>query len=350
MRPDLLYIIILEVGMKKSKSIDVICDLLIFSIMLCLLVVPFLTSKDASAQARAANEDSSQGIYNVLFLGRDDAAQLSDVIILASLNVANGDVCVMQIPRDTYFDYGSQSVKINGAPRTLGAEKFASELGNALGINIDYYLSLSLDDVKEIVDAISGVEIDVPTDMTYEDPYQKLSIELKAGRQVLNGAQALGFLRYRSGYAMGDLGRLDAQKLFLNAFCKRVGEIKNPVAIYNLINLFCTRARTNINEQSILSLGLKLSKAKNGEVTYLTSPGEAVQCESSGAWYYILSRESMAEALAEHFGADFSKKDFDISNNFVDKRNKSFYDIYNKRCDYIIYSADDVENNQININ
>ena len=54
--------------------------------------------------------------------------------------------------------------------------------------------------------------------------------------------------------------------------------------------------------------------------------------------------------LKNHFGMKIDENDFDIDNKFVDNQVKSFYDIYNKHFDYKIYSADAINNNQININ
>ena len=97
-------------------------------------------------------------------------------------------------------------------------------------------------------------------------------------------------------------------------------------------------------------MGLKYKKLKGATVRYMTAPGEAVQDAQSGAWYYVLSRESSADVLSKWFGLRVDKKDFDKDNKFVDKDDKSFYDIYNKYCEVKIYSADDVENNEVNIN
>ena len=88
-------------------------------------------------------------------------------------------------------------------------------------------------------------------------------------------------------------------------------------------------------------------KAKGGTVSYVTSPGEAIQSEESGAWYYILSKSSMTEILRSRF---YGVENFDEQTKFVDKDKKSFYDIYNKNCEVRIYTADDIENNKININ
>ena len=215
---------------------------------------------------------------------------------------------------------------------------------------MDYYFELKLSTLKKIVDAISGVEIDIPMDMDYDDPAQNLSIHLKRGKNVLSGEDAIKFIRFRSGYVTGDIGRLDAQKLFLNAFIKRLGEQKNPITLFNIFRLVCSEGKTNISEQELISLATKSSSNKEGGNTYyITAPGEAVQSEQSGAWYYVLSKPSMQEIMCNYFGVS-KEKSFDIDYKFVDKRVKSFYDIYEKRCEYKIYGADDLENNQININ
>ena len=337
--------------MKKNKSISPISVVIILVVMVSIISIAFLHENNKSIKARAANNVSGNDHYNIIFLGRDAAANLSDVLMLVSLDMTSGDVNIMQIPRDAYFNIGSErGSRINTAPRQLGVDKFASALGEAMGINIDFYISLDLDTVKEMVDLVSGIEIDIPMDMEYNDPAQGLSINLKKGKRVLNGEEALSFLRFRSGYLTGDLGRLDAQKLFLNALGKRVGEIKNPIVVYNLFKLISSKGITNIGEQEIISLGIKCAKLKGGQAYYLTAPGEAIQSEQSGAWYYILSKPSLEEILKARFGATKQEKSFDKDNKFVDKRVKSFYDIYNKRYDYKIYSAKEIENSEININ
>lgn len=336
--------------MKKLGIMNLYIFLLVA--LLIVIVIAALSSgwgDDGDIADTLTNSDA-QEIYNFLLLGKDTAAGLCDVLILTSVNVQNGDVCVMQMPRDTYFNYTDGTYKkINGAPNLLGTAAFTESLAEAMGIRIDYYLSLDLETVARMVDLMSGIVVNIPTDMDYDDPAQGLSIHLKAGEQTLNGAEAVGFLRYRSGYVTGDLGRIDAQKLFMNAFAERLCEMKDPSVLYNLFKLVCS-GDSNINEQEIISIGMKCSKARDGKVSYLTAPGEAVQSEKSGAWYYVLSRSSMTDVLVGHFGLASAEKHFDKDNKFVDNHNKSFYDIYNRHCDYNIYTADDIENNEININ
>lgn len=311
------------------------------------------TEKETDGQrAIAAKSVDSKDVINILALGRDDAANLCDVVLLASINLAAGEFNVLQIPRDTLFEYGEEHYgKINAAPNMYGSvSAFKDALAEALGVNIDYYLAVDLKTVAELVDTLSGVEIEVPMDMDYDDASQNLSIHLKAGKQILNGKEAIQFLRYRSGYVTGDLGRMDAHKTFFNAFVKRIEESGNTGVLLKLLKVITSRSETNLNDGALLSIVLKCSQKRPDKTYYVTAPGEAIRSETSGAWYYVLSQSSNAELLSERFGLKGDRNDFDKSNKFVDKRVKSFYDIYNKHCEYKIYSAKDVDNNLININ
>lgn len=335
------------------KNISLIKIMLIAFALLGIIIVfaaiSTLGGNETETTDTVKNADG-QDIYNLLVLGNDSEAKLSDVIMLVSLNVTNGDAYVMQIPRDTYFNYTDESYKkINGAPRELGTEGFCNFLSESLGVNIDFYLSLTLDTVGKMVDTLGGIELDVPRDMDYDDPSQNLSIHIKAGEQTLDGASAVQFLRYRSGYVTGDLGRVNAQKLFMAAFIERLDENKNPAKIFRLFKLLAQNCDTNITEQDVMRIASVATRYADGEVFYVTAPGEAIQSQKSGAWYYVLSRKSMSELLSNYFGAKPGENIFDKDNKFVDKQVKSFYDIYEKRCEYKIYSDDDIDNNLIDI-
>ncbi len=334
-------------GLKLSNLVSVMIVILIMLAIVTVLFVTMSAKEDNSTDA--LKRTSGQSIYNFLILGRDSAAGLCDMIMIASINTGSGDVNFLQIPRDTYFNCSEGTYKkMNGAHNSLGSAKsFSQELAKALGIKIDYYLSFDLDTVAQIVDTVKGIKVNVPFDMDYDDPAQKLSIHLKKGEQELDGKTAIQFLRYRSGYVTGDLGRIDAQKLFLNSFAKRIIEIGNPFALYNVFKLICNKGETNLKEQDLISIGIKCAKTQGGEVYYMTAPGEAIQSDISGAWYYILSASSNVKILSERFGMS---EIFDKDNKFVDKNVKSFFDIYNKTCEVKIYTADEIDSNEININ
>ena len=186
-----------------------------------------------------------QDVYNFLVLGVDRAANLSDVIMVISYDIAKQDIHVLSLPRDTYINVGSSYHKLNayfsasynrsasrGTERYRDAiESMASFIENSLCIRLDRYICMDTAGFREIIDAIGGVDMDVPFDMDYEDPEQNLYIHLKAGYQHLDGEKAEQFVRYRSGYLEGDIGRISAQRLFLTALVRQVKTSLDGIAV-----------------------------------------------------------------------------------------------------------------------
>lgn len=342
--------------MKNRSVFGVfLCVLTLILASFALICAPLVRGVDE----RNANEDygamrifgDDKERYTVLVLGRDMAASLCDVMMLASIDLGSGDVTLLQIPRDTYFNCSAGDHKrINAAAATLGgASELKRELSDAMGIEIDNYFSFDMDTVARIVDLMSGVELEVPVDMDHEDPASGLSIHLGAGHKRLNGAEAVQFLRYRSGYIEGDLGRMDAQKLFLNAFIKRMGALRDPIALINIFKTVCSRADTDISERELISLGLGLAHLSDGEVSFMSAPGKAIRSDESGAWYYVLSRSGMQRALAVGFGIS-ENTIFDKNEKFVDKERRSFYDIYDSWCEPRVYRTQDIDDGKLIIN
>ncbi len=162
---------------------------------------------------------------NILMLGVNPP--LTDTIMLLSFDTENKHLDVISVPRDTYYHrdgYDSDAEnKINAAYKgnPVNSAKAVSDV--LLGMPINYYVVLEYDDVKEIVDTMGGVPVtvDVKGGMHYRDPYDKppLVIDIPEGDVLLDGEHAVQFLRYRKGYAEGDLGRVKAQQQFIrNAF------------------------------------------------------------------------------------------------------------------------------------
>ncbi|MFV0516084.1 MAG: LCP family protein [Aminipila sp.] len=163
---------------------------------------------------------------NILVLGDNDG--LTDTIMLASYDMKNQSIDVISVPRDTYFPRpkykGAATQKINavyGSEGAVGTAKAVSE--TLMGIPINYYAVIEFSDVEKIVDKIGGVPMDIPFTMKYDDPYDKppLHIYIEKGPQTLDGKKAVQFLRYRKGYAEGDIGRVKAQQDFIKSAVKQ---------------------------------------------------------------------------------------------------------------------------------
>lgn len=280
--------------------------------------------------------------YRVLILGKDDAAELTDVMMLASFDLETPSLSVMQIPRDTYLAYTTANYKkINGAVRSLGGEDALCDfLGKALGVSIDGYVSFDLAFVEDVVDMLGGVEVDVPFDMDYDDPYQELSIHLKKGLQTLSGREATHFIRYRSGYLRGDLGRIDAQKLFVASFLRAFLAKGDGGDLPRAAMLVAKYLRTDMRVDTLVALTGIVKRVSPADVTLLTLPGEEVQSQYSGAWYYVLSRSGMREVMERFLGADGSV--FDSQRQFVDQKRSSFREIYEKNIPPEAYTAEEL--------
>lgn len=268
-------------------------------------------------------------VTRILVLGCDRSAALTDSILLLSVESPSGNVRVLQIPRDTYAAYTDRDYKkLNGAYSLLGMGGVKQLLSRALGVQIDYAAVLDLDCVSELVNAVGGVDVEVTQTMQYSDPEQDLFIDLRPGMQHLNGTQAEHFLRFRSGYANADLGRMDAQKRFLQAYIAK----SQTVGASGLLQIFWAilpHLQTDLPIQEVIRLVHVLPQAELSDVPMLTAPGEAVQ-GSSGAWYYSINRAGMIRAVNEYLlpNVPVTEENFDPDRLFDRADFPEFHRIY----------------------
>ncbi|MDR3224905.1 MAG: LCP family protein [Clostridiales Family XIII bacterium] len=166
---------------------------------------------------------------NILLFGntidKNEAYGLTDTIMLGSFDPDTKKFDVISVPRDTYYEredyaYGGY-LKINSVMETEGVKGAAESVHEVLqGVQINYYAVINYDGAAKIIDSIGGVPMDVPLNMHYTDAKQNLYINLKKGKQTLDGEHAIQFLRYRHGYKNGDIGRVEAQQKFVRAAVK----------------------------------------------------------------------------------------------------------------------------------
>ena len=186
--------------------------------------------RDALVQTDMAKEP-----FYVLLLGTDQSADRdgdeefggvyrSDSMILARIDPVQKKVALVSIPRDTVADLGPEygMQKINAARAFGGPALAVQAVSNLTGVKISHYAEINFDGFADAVDALGGVEIDVPMDIDDEDAYCHLS----AGVQVLNGEQALALCRVRNAYAdisaAPDVMRAANQRMVLSAIAKKL--------------------------------------------------------------------------------------------------------------------------------
>ncbi len=159
------------------------------------------------------------GRVNILFLATDESELLTDTVMLLSLNADQNRLNILSIPRDTRIRRNGSFLKFNSLYALGQAGKRHEEpiryVKELTGLPIHYYAVVKPQGVRNIVDILGGVWIDVPQRMYYRDPEQNLIIDLYPGYQLLDGEKAEQFTRFRAGYANADLGRIEAQQIFL---------------------------------------------------------------------------------------------------------------------------------------
>jgi LCP family protein required for cell wall assembly len=169
------------------------------------------------------------GDRDVVILGTDVGGGNTDVMYV--LRVQDGVTQLLQVPRDTYINsarYGA--LKANALYAYGGPEAVKAELSRKLGRPIQHHILVNLSVIRRLGDALGGLEVDVPKRMYYNDNSQGLHIDLQPGRQVLRGKNIEGFLRFRHD-ELGDIGRLDRQRLLLKALFH---QITQPEALVRL--------------------------------------------------------------------------------------------------------------------
>ncbi|HEY9060179.1 MAG TPA: LCP family protein [Pseudobacteroides sp.] len=228
----------------------------------------------------------ADGSRNILIIGEDKVAGLYDTIGILSMDEEGKTAKIIMIPRDMYVNYNKKVVhyletvgrskdpsfyKINAA-YNIGIKmkyegKFTASSINFLAdivkevfrIEINDYIKVNTEGFRQIVDLFGGVDIDVPYEMNYDDPFQGLSIHLKKGRQHLNGGQAEGFVRYRQGYdenkvfrSLGDLERKRNQIAFIKAFLNQKMTLGNITKLPGLIKTLNKNMKTSIDAGDVL--------------------------------------------------------------------------------------------------
>ena len=333
---------------EKYKKYLLIVTALTFAVILATVVATLIFgNREGERQQSDSATESFKGAdkpYCILVTGEDKVSGLYDVIMLVSVDTRNERICVMQIPRDTYAEYTDKNYKkLNGAANALGGvEGLRAFLLQSLGVAIDGYLALDLASFRRIIDTVGGVEIELEQAIRYTDAEQGLFIDLPSGRQVLDGKKAEMLVRYRKGYADGDIGRLGAQKRFLASLFASLQQKVNSDNAYPLAETLLDGLDTDIGIATAVALGLEALTTKSDSLFFVTAPGEQIVAEKSGASYYVLSAASTDSLLCEYFGKSEGQS-FDESLAFRHPSYEGFISIYESAREPLIVSANELQ-------
>lgn len=258
---------------KSHKVLKVILTILIIILVVLGGFVSYSTYKNGwgwqglLATMMGHNQETVKEMdeFQIVLMGVsvDISAKLTDTIIVASYDPKTQQAALLSIPRDTYTGKSKTSAssydKIN-ALYQKGPEATLKAVNEITGMDIKYYAVIDTDALIETVDAIGGVEFNVPIKMKYDDPTQNLHINLEPGLQKLDGAKAEQLLRFRhnnngtsysSEYGDNDLGRMKTQRDFITEVAKQTLQLKNVMKIGELLDIVYNNLETNVKLSNV---------------------------------------------------------------------------------------------------
>ncbi len=250
--------------------------------------------------------------YTILLSGTDDGNGNSDTNILLSVDGENGSIYGVSIPRDTKAIVHGKKQKINAAFGAGGSALLAEVVSEQLGIPVDFTVSVDLKGFQALVEAIGGVDFEVPINMDYDDPVQDLHIHFSKGMQHLNGSEAMKVVRFRhnndgTGYGSEDIGRMQTQQNFLKAVAKKA--LANPGKINEYVKIFQKYVDTNLSLSDMAWFGQQALSMGMENIDFATLPGE---------WhspYIYLDPEETLSLVNEHLNPyveDRTAEDLDL--------------------------------------
>lgn len=224
--------------------------------------------KTTQAQAKKLTEP-----FTLLLLGVDsekdglnaNQAFNGDTLMMITFNPNTLNATMFSIPRDTYVPIACR----NGAKNKInssaagGTKCVIDTIEDLTDIAIDYYVKINFKGVVDLVDAIGGVDIDVPVSFCEQNSdrlFGDKEICLKKGMQHLDGEAALAFSRHRKTLPRGDFQRVEHQQMVVEAIAGKAKTINSVNEFYDILDAVSKNIDTDMTTNQMLSFYNVLKK------------------------------------------------------------------------------------------
>lgn len=273
-------------GRPRNKKTMTISTTVAVVVCLCLaawgvnalLRAQILGGASGDPETNEAIDDFVQDKVTILLLGIDAEDVNTDTIMLAMLDCKTKKVNLLSIPRDTRVKNpwgGGGHAKINSVYIAKGMKGIINQVNELTGLPINFYMKISYEGFRKAIDALGGVEYDVPMRLEYHDPAQNLHIDLQAGKQLLNGSKAEQLVRARNQYPEADLTRTQVQRDFMKALIQQKATpaiITKIPALYSQLSPYVV---TNITVGDALKYIAPLAQVREENIQMFMMPGSA---------------------------------------------------------------------------
>ena len=236
--------------------------------------------------------------YFTFFIGAVDIDETrTDAMMVCGFNTKTKQIDILNIPRDTMSDVARKGAakKINAAYGTSkGIEQTKAEVKKLIGFSPDYHIIVNFQGIADIVDAIGGVDYEVPFRMYYQDPSQDLSIDFQPGMQHMDGGQVVEFLRWRKNnggvktgdpnYTGGDEERIDKQQEFLQYLATQVLDLKNTSKIPQIAKAVFDNVKTDFTWGEMLWMSMQSLGTSSENIRMHKLPGYDAMSYAGTSW------------------------------------------------------------------
>ena len=282
----------------------------------------------SSAVETASSGKSITEPFTMLLMGIDSTDEVleqnaianGDTLILLTFNPKTLNATMFSIPRDSYVPIacwsGKPENKITHAA-AYGNDCMISTIQDYFDVNIDYYAKINFKGLVKLVDAVGGVEVDVPKVLCTDDSSRGEEICIQPGHQTLNGEQALVYARNRKQLANGDFGRAEHQQEIIMALINKIKTINDVSTFIDILNTVSNSMDTNLTTKQILSfynvgkdilkksVSTDTSNLINVQRLYLQGTGQMIYDERARMvlWDYVpnkSSRKDIIQAMKEN--------------------------------------------------
>jgi LCP family protein required for cell wall assembly len=238
---------------------------------------------------------------------------LTDTMMLLRFDPQTKKITVLSIPRDTRTYVENRGIaKINEALYYGGPASAAKAVSGLLGgVGIDRYVTINVQCIQSLVDALGGITLNVPKDMKYTDESQHLYIDLKAGKQLLNGEQIVQYLLYRHD-DLGDIGRVQRQQLLMRDFVEQEVNVGLLAKMPKILSVIQSHIDTNLSIEELVALAGFATQTDRAGIEMLMVPGKFSTYQEYKASFWLPDQNAIETMVAEHF--DFGQNTWKVEN------------------------------------
>lgn len=244
---------------------------------------------------------TADGEYLILLVGVDKNGDddsntdftRTDTIMLLKANTKTGKMDLMSIPRDSRIKIRDKFDKANHAHAFGGIELTMQSLRSFLGLDIDYYVQINYQALINIIDALGGVDYDVPEGISID----KGKVQIKPGKNHLDGNEVMWYLRTRNIYNNGDIGRVNTQQGFVKAMVDELVKKSKNMNLMTFISNYLKYVKTNLPMSVIMDLAGNVNNFSSDKMDTYIVPG--MEQTINGVSYYIPNYEKTWQIVDE---------------------------------------------------